>query len=105
MYLIFRTCYTAVCIKCCQMGDSFEDLGDQSGVRSQFIDHVITMWQQNRPWAAITAYDLPPTSLVRAGLKPVPYSSTPWFWGLRSFSPGRLLGSCVPYTRTRRCGS
>jgi molybdenum cofactor cytidylyltransferase len=32
-------------------------LGDQPGVRSQFIDHVIATWQQNRPWAAVTAYN------------------------------------------------
>ena len=31
-------------------------LGDQPGVRSKFIDHVLATWQQNRPWAAVTAY-------------------------------------------------
>jgi molybdenum cofactor cytidylyltransferase len=32
-------------------------LGDQPGVRTEFIDHVIATWQQNRPWAAVTAYN------------------------------------------------
>jgi molybdenum cofactor cytidylyltransferase len=32
-------------------------LGDQPGVRAEFIDHVIATWQQNRPWAAVTAYN------------------------------------------------
>jgi molybdenum cofactor cytidylyltransferase len=31
-------------------------LGDQPGVRSEFIDHVIATWQQTRPWAAVTSY-------------------------------------------------
>jgi molybdenum cofactor cytidylyltransferase len=39
-------------------------LGDQPGVRSQFIDHVIATWQQNRPWAAVTAYNPYPDSLA-----------------------------------------
>ena len=38
-------------------------LGDQPGVRSEFIDHVIATWQQTRPWAAVTAYDSSPYSL------------------------------------------
>ena len=38
-------------------------LGDQPGVRAEFIDHVIATWQQNRPWAAVTAYNPPPTAL------------------------------------------
>ena len=31
-------------------------LGDQPGVRAEFIDHVVATWQQNRPWAAVTSY-------------------------------------------------
>jgi len=31
-------------------------LGDQPGVRAEFIDHVIATWQQKRPWAAVTSY-------------------------------------------------
>jgi molybdenum cofactor cytidylyltransferase len=38
-------------------------LGDQPGVRAEFIDHVIATWQQNRPWAAVTAYNPYPDSL------------------------------------------
>jgi molybdenum cofactor cytidylyltransferase len=45
-------------------------LGDQPGVKSEYIDHVVATWQQNRPWAAVTAYDPSP---VRAGFKPAPY--------------------------------
>ena len=32
-------------------------LGDQPGVRAEFIDHVVATWRQKRPWAAVTAYD------------------------------------------------
>jgi molybdenum cofactor cytidylyltransferase len=39
-------------------------LGDQPGVRAEFIDHVIATWQQNRPWAAVTAYNPYPDSLA-----------------------------------------
>ena len=38
-------------------------LGDQPGVKSEYIDHVITTWQQNLPWAAVTAYDPSPYAL------------------------------------------
>jgi molybdenum cofactor cytidylyltransferase len=31
-------------------------LGDQPGVRSEFIDQVIATWRQKRPWAAVTSY-------------------------------------------------
>jgi molybdenum cofactor cytidylyltransferase len=39
-------------------------LGDQPGVRAEFIDHVIATWQQNRPWVAVTAYNPRPDSLA-----------------------------------------
>ncbi len=32
-------------------------LGDQPGVRPEFIDHVVATWRQKRPWAAVTAYN------------------------------------------------
>ena len=50
-------------------------LGDQPGVRSEFIDQVIATWRQKRPWAAVTAYNASPP--VRAGSKPAPYGPTP----------------------------
>ena len=31
-------------------------LGDQPGVRAEFIDHVIASWRRERPWAAVTSY-------------------------------------------------
>jgi molybdenum cofactor cytidylyltransferase len=31
-------------------------LGDQPGVRSEFIDHSIATWRRERPWAAVTSY-------------------------------------------------
>jgi molybdenum cofactor cytidylyltransferase len=31
-------------------------LGDQPGVRSEFIDHVVATWRRERPWAAVTSY-------------------------------------------------
>jgi molybdenum cofactor cytidylyltransferase len=31
-------------------------LGDQPGVRSEFIDRVLATWRQKRPWAAVTTY-------------------------------------------------
>jgi molybdenum cofactor cytidylyltransferase len=52
-------------------------VGDQPGVSAEFIDHVLATWQQKRPWAAVTAYNPSPYSLVRAGLKPAPYGPTP----------------------------
>ena len=44
-------------------------LGDQPGVRAEFIDHVIATWRQKRPWAAVTAYNASPL--------PTPYSPLP----------------------------
>ena len=35
-------------------------LGDQPGVRAEFIDRVIATWRQNRPWASVTAYNPSP---------------------------------------------
>ena len=31
-------------------------LGDQPGVRAEFIDHVVATWRRERPWAAVTSY-------------------------------------------------
>jgi molybdenum cofactor cytidylyltransferase len=31
-------------------------LGDQPGVRAEFIDHSIATWRRERPWAAVTSY-------------------------------------------------
>jgi molybdenum cofactor cytidylyltransferase len=31
-------------------------LGDQPGVRAEFIDQVIATWEQTRTWAAVTSY-------------------------------------------------
>jgi molybdenum cofactor cytidylyltransferase len=31
-------------------------LGDQPGVRSEFIDQAIATWRRERPWAAVTSY-------------------------------------------------
>ncbi len=31
-------------------------LGDQPGVRAEFVDHAISTWRQERPWAAVTSY-------------------------------------------------
>jgi molybdenum cofactor cytidylyltransferase len=31
-------------------------LGDQPGVRAEFIDHAVATWRQNRPWATVTYY-------------------------------------------------
>jgi molybdenum cofactor cytidylyltransferase len=44
-------------------------LGDQPGVSADYIDHVIATWQQNRPWAAVTAYNPSPYSPI-----PTPHS-------------------------------
>ena len=52
-------------------------LGDQPGVRPEFIDHVVATWRQKRPWAAVTAYKPSPYSPVRAGLEPAPYGLAP----------------------------
>ena len=42
-------------------------LGDQPGVRAEFIDHVIATWQQTRPWASVTAYNPYPDSPAGLG--------------------------------------
>ena len=47
-------------------------LGDQPGVRAEFIDRVVATWRQKRPWVAVTAYDPSLGSPVRAGSKPAP---------------------------------
>lgn len=39
-------------------------LGDQPGVRAQFIDHALATWRRDRPWAAVTAYNPYPDSLA-----------------------------------------
>ena len=39
-------------------------LGDQPGVRSEFIDHAVATWRHNRPWAAVTAYNPYPDSVA-----------------------------------------
>jgi molybdenum cofactor cytidylyltransferase len=31
-------------------------LGDQPGVRKEFIDRVLSEWRSSRPWAAVTSY-------------------------------------------------
>jgi molybdenum cofactor cytidylyltransferase len=31
-------------------------LGDQPGVRAEFIDHVVANWRRERPWAAVSSY-------------------------------------------------
>ena len=31
-------------------------LGDQPGVRSEFVDQVVATWRRERPWAAVTSY-------------------------------------------------
>jgi len=31
-------------------------LGDQPGVRAEFIDHVVAIWRRERPWASVTSY-------------------------------------------------
>ncbi|MGH3089844.1 MAG: nucleotidyltransferase family protein [Rubrobacteraceae bacterium] len=31
-------------------------LGDQPGVKTEFIDHAISEWRQKRPWAAVCSY-------------------------------------------------
>ena len=31
-------------------------LGDQPGVKAEYIDHVVASWRRKRPWAAVTAY-------------------------------------------------
>lgn len=32
-------------------------LGDQPGVRAEFIDSVLSEWRLRRPWCAVTSYD------------------------------------------------
>jgi molybdenum cofactor cytidylyltransferase len=53
-------------------------LGDQPGVRAEFIDHAVATWCRERPWAAVTAYNPSP---VRAGFKLAPYGPTPYSLG------------------------
>ena len=31
-------------------------LGDQPGVRTEFIDFALSGWRQERPWASVTSY-------------------------------------------------
>lgn len=31
-------------------------LGDQPGVRPEFIDHALCAWRRDRPWASVTSY-------------------------------------------------
>jgi CTP:molybdopterin cytidylyltransferase MocA len=31
-------------------------LGDQPGVRPEFIDYIVATWRRERPWAAVTSY-------------------------------------------------
>ncbi|CAN5891227.1 NTP transferase domain-containing protein [soil metagenome] len=31
-------------------------LGDQPGVRAEFIDHVVATWRRERPWATVSSY-------------------------------------------------
>ena len=31
-------------------------LGDQPGVRSEFIDQAASAWRRERPWASVTSY-------------------------------------------------
>ena len=37
-------------------------LGDQPGVRAEFVDHALATWRRTRPWAAVTAYNPSPYS-------------------------------------------
>jgi molybdenum cofactor cytidylyltransferase len=39
-------------------------LGDQPGVMPEFIDQVLATWQQDHPWASVTAYNPYPDSLA-----------------------------------------
>ncbi len=39
-------------------------LGDQPGVRSEFIDHAVATWRRERPWAVVTSYSGSPYSLI-----------------------------------------
>jgi molybdenum cofactor cytidylyltransferase len=59
-------------------------LGDQPGVRAEFIDHVIATWQQNHPWAAVTTYN--------------PYPRGPCTDGFQT-SPLRALGHPFVFAR------
>jgi molybdenum cofactor cytidylyltransferase len=65
-------------------------LGDQPGVSSQFIDHVIATWQQNRPWAAVTAYN--PTPLYGRVSNPPPTAlGHPFVFAREAFGELRSL--------------
>ena len=63
-------------------------LGDQPGVRAEYIDHAVATWRRERPWAAVTAYNSSP---VRAGFEPAPYSlGHPFIFAREAF--GELRG-------------
>ena len=62
-------------------------LGDQPGVRAEFIDHVIATWRQNRPWAAVTAYNPSPTALT----SPRPELGHPFVFAREAFGELRSL--------------
>ena len=65
-------------------------LGDQPGVRPEFIDHVLATWRQKCPWATVTAYD--PSPLVRAGFKPAPTAlGHPFVFAQEAFGALRSL--------------
>jgi molybdenum cofactor cytidylyltransferase len=67
-------------------------LGDQPGVRPEFIDHVISTWQQKRPWAAVAAYNPSPCSSVRAVSNPHPTSlGHPFVFAREAFGQLRYL--------------
>ena len=59
-------------------------LGDQPGVRAEFIDHVIATWRQNRPWAAVTAYNPSPGN-SRASVR----LRQGGFWGVAFLTRGQ----------------
>ena len=64
-------------------------LGDQPGVRPEFIDHIVATWRQKRPWAAVTAYNACP---VGAGFKPAPTAlGHPFIFAQEAFGALRSL--------------
>ncbi len=58
-------------------------LGDQPGVRTEFIDHAISTWRRERPWAAVTSYvgarkhRVPQREGVRASTREPLHESSP----------------------------
>jgi molybdenum cofactor cytidylyltransferase len=67
-------------------------LGDQPGVRPEFIDHVISTWQQKRSWAAVAAYNPSPCSSVRAVSNPHPTAlGHPFVFAREAFGQLRYL--------------